>query len=153
MIEFRGEMSGRCKKYTLRRASRIGLIAGIISAIVFGIPLVVCIFTIHWVFVLSIPVLVMFALLAGMPPDKKNHCLIIPSSIIINPETNTLISKSNKFYDERSIDEITHIIDYGEWYNIFFRKRNEHFVCQKDLIFKGSLEDFETLFEGKITKK
>ena len=28
-----------------------------------------------------------------------------------------------------------------------------YFVCQKDLLIEGSLEEFEKLFEGKIQRK
>ena len=153
MIEFKGEMTGKCKKYTLRRAARIALITGIVLAVIFGIPLVICAFTIHWVFFLSIPGLILAVLLGAKTPDKNVHDMILPTSIKIDPESNTLVSKSNKFYDERSIDEITHIVDYGDWYNIFFKRANEHFVCQKDLIYQVTLEDFETLFEDKIVRK
>ena len=41
------------------------------------------------------------------------------------------------------------------WYEIVFPfgKISSNFICQKNLIFKGSLEEFEDLFNGKIVKR
>ena len=153
MIEFRGKISGECKKYLLRRESKIGLIAGSITAAIFSIPMIILTFIVHWIFIISIPALIIMAVLAGMPPNKNSYDLIIPSSVIINTKEGTIISQSNKFYHIQSIDKIKFIIDYGEWYHIFLNNKNGRFICQKDLICCGSLEDFEHLFDGKIIKK
>ena len=47
------------------------------------------------------------------------------------------------------------IIDYGEWYYVKFNlgDRDPYFVCQKDLLKNGTIEEFEALFEGKIERK
>lgn len=94
----------------------------------------------------------MMALLAGMPPNKNNYDLIMPSSVVINSETGKIVSKSDKFHYVESIDKVKYIADYGEWYYIFFENKNGRFICQKDLICLGTLADFEALFDGKIVK-
>lgn len=152
MIEFRGEISGHCKQYLLRRESKIGLIAGTITAALFSIPLIILTFMYDWIFIIPVPALIIMAVLAGLPPNKKSYDLIIPSSIVINPQDGTLISQSKKFYHTESIHDIKRIIDYGEWYHIFFYDKNGRFVCQKNLICCGTVEEFERLFNGKIVK-
>ena len=52
------------------------------------------------------------------------------------------------------LEDIKEIHDYGDFYSFMFTngQYTPHFVCQKDLLAKGTIEDFETLFEGKIIK-
>ena len=52
------------------------------------------------------------------------------------------------------VNSVTRVLDYGEWYYLLFEfdSRDIYFVCQKSLLTKGSLEEFEALFEGKIEK-
>ncbi|MBQ5725745.1 MAG: hypothetical protein IIV80_06300, partial [Clostridia bacterium] len=60
-----------------------------------------------------------------------------------------------KFHLINSIDDVTMIVDMGEWYHISFGKMlgSGRFVCQKDLLVQGTIEDFEKLFEGKLIRK
>ena len=153
VIKFCGEISGKCKQYLLHRESKHGLIAGFITATIFSILAILLMISVHWVFVIFLPILIVMALLAGLPPNKNSYDLIMPSSVAIYFEKGILISQSNKFYHEQSIDEIKYIVDYGEWYHIFFFNRNGRFICQKKLICQGTLEDFEQLFDGKIVKR
>ena len=55
----------------------------------------------------------------------------------------------------KSVSEVIKVIDYGEWYCVFFNSRHvvTDYICQKDLIVKGSIEEFEQVFEGKIIHK
>ena len=85
MIEFRGEMSGQCKQYILGRESKIGLIAGSITAAIFSVPMIILTFSIHWIFIISLPALIIMAVLSGKSPSKKSYDLIIPSSVVIYP--------------------------------------------------------------------
>ena len=52
------------------------------------------------------------------------------------------------------IGEIETVVDYGEWYQIYFNIgfRNNYMICQKDLIVKGTLEEYEKLFGDKIVR-
>ena len=53
------------------------------------------------------------------------------------------------------IDSVKRVVDYGEWYDFvfYYSDRDLYFVCQKSLLTKGTLEEFEALFEGKIVRK
>lgn len=152
MIVFSGQISGKCKEDVLRRGSKLGLIGGSIAAVIFGIPAIVLAFTIHWTISLFIPVFILAALSAAKPPKEDMYPLIFPSEVIIDTETSTIISQSDKFYAESPIDEVVKILDKGEWYHIYVENRDGHFICQKDLISMGSLREFEELFKDKIIK-
>ena len=53
------------------------------------------------------------------------------------------------------IDSVDTVIDYGDWYHLLFNfeDRDTYFVCQKNLLTKGTLEEFEALFDGKIERR
>ena len=154
MIEFNGDITGNCKKYMLKRSSNLGHIAGLIVAVLFEIPAIILLsIMLDWIFIITLPVLCLFVFLAGATPDPKTHSSILPTKVSITT-TNEIISESESFHYTRSIADVKKIIDFGEWYHIFFyfECRNGHYVCQKDLLTKGSIEEFEKIFEGKIIR-
>ena len=55
----------------------------------------------------------------------------------------------------KSVSRVKRVIDCGEWYYIIFKFGDigNSWVCQKDLLIQGTIEDFEKLFEGKIIRK
>lgn len=153
MIVFYGQITGKCKEDVLRRDSKFGYLGGIITSIIFGIPAIILTFTVHWIFVICIPLLFVVAFTAGMPPSKKYYSLLFPSEIIIDTKTSTIISQSEKFRVESSMDEVVKVLDMGEWYHIYVKSKEGRFICQKDLIIKGTLDEFESIFRNKIIKK
>ncbi len=49
------------------------------------------------------------------------------------------------------LNEILEITDMGTWYKLKFNlKFNMYFVCQKDLLVEGTLEEFEEIFKDKL---
>lgn len=56
--------------------------------------------------------------------------------------------------DRKKIEQIKEVKEYSEYYFIIFKGLNipPHFICQKDLLTQGSLEEFENLFAEKIKK-
>ena len=154
MIEFRGKITGKTQNYMLKRSSRLGLIAGIIIIIPFIIITIIAIFTWDWIASLFIPCLIFGVVISGMPANKKYYDNILPSSVYLSNDGN-IVSSSPKFKYIKPISRVKRVIDYGEWYHIFFdfKYRNGQFVCQKNLIVTGSIEEFEKLFDGKIIRK
>lgn len=86
MIEFYGEISGNCKHYMLKREAKFGTIGSSITAVLFGIPIIIASITIHWIFLICIPALIMIVFLAGVLPSKKSYSLIFPSKVLIDPD-------------------------------------------------------------------
>ena len=54
----------------------------------------------------------------------------------------------------KPISKVKKVIDMGEWYYIIFKfgDISNSWICQKDLITQGTIEDFEKIFEGKIKR-
>ncbi len=53
------------------------------------------------------------------------------------------------------ISDVKKVVDHGEFYELIFPlgKVGKKYICQKNLLTKGTLEEFESLFEGKIERK
>ena len=66
-----------------------------------------------------------------------------------------LSAEIGKRCDVRNINDIKKIVDYGDWYKIYFYfpHKSNAFICQKDLIMQGTIEEFEEMFAGYIVKK
>ena len=154
MIEFCGEIDGRCKKYRLYVESMVGLVCTLIPALLIAFAITICLIVIDWVFALAYIPLVLFVVFAAIAPlSKKAQKLTLPHCVQIYDDR--IESKNEKFYDIRQIVYVKKVIDMGDWYQIFFRfpHKNAHFVCQKNLITQGSIEEFEALFRDKLIRK
>ena len=73
--------------------------------------------------------------------------------VVINDRT--VVCESEADYKETEIEDIKKIVDYGDFYRIvfYFPNLNARFICQKDLITQGSIEEFEERFSDKIIRK
>ncbi len=87
-----------------------------------------------------------------IPQTKKAQKSYTPHHIIVD-ETH-ITCKAEAFAEIRSIKDVKMVIDHGDFYEFVFPfgKVSKNFVCQKDLLLKGTLEDFEELFAGKVVK-
>jgi len=153
MIVFEGQLSAECKRYVLKKESKLGLISGLITAGIFTVPAIILAVKVHWIFIICVPALLIFSLLTGMPPHQKNHSAIMPSRITININNGTITSESEKFHLEQTVSNVVTVKDMGEWYHIYFGEKVDRlgrFVCQKDLICVGTLNEFEKIFDGKL---
>ena len=97
----------------------------------------------------AIPVLIL--LIICLLVSNKSY---IPFRIEIIPNK-TVKSYCMKKIHIHSIHQVRKVIDYGDFYSIRINQQFEHgpFLCQKDLLTKGSIEEFEKTFEGKIIRK
>ena len=52
------------------------------------------------------------------------------------------------------MEGIKEVRDFGEYYVLIFRDSGNfsQIICQKDLLTKGTIEQFEELFDGKIMR-
>ena len=155
MIKFQGEISSKCLKYITRCNAKFAHIGGFIGGIILGIPISVAVFTIHWGFSIICFLLfcVVLPLLGGIAPTKKDLGYLVPSIVIVNSDTQEIVCESDKFHIESSFSLVTEVWDFGEWYDIRTEVDAGKFICDKSLICEGTLEEFESLFAGKIIKK
>lgn len=163
MIEFSGYLTGAALKHYCTWLKRICITFVFICACI-GLPAFVLIFQ-NYVGVLKI--LVVYVVVFGLglfftPLFQVKHDIRqmrsgknsnIPKRIYIT--ANTIVSVSNKTPVKQVIENVKEVRDYGEYYALFFNNFSNYsqFVCQKNLLTKGSIEEFESLFEGKIVKK
>ena len=150
MIVFEGQISGKCKEGVLQRNARISFIGGLITSILFAIPTVVLALKIDWIILLFFLVLIPFPFLAAIPPKEKYYPMIFPSKVTIDTQTGGMITQSSQFYAESSIAEVVKVLDKGEWYLIYVKSKDGRFICQKDLLTSGTLDEFEEIFKDKL---
>ena len=157
MIEFKGHISDKIYK-RLRRKERI----------FFGITLAVgCLLISPFWFALAVggkapnPILLgtvaslvtLFGTLLAIfiPPSKKTKEEITFYHVFFDGEI--IVAKQGIDKEEtcRDINDAKCVKDYGDYYEVVYKLINP-FICQKDLISGGTLEEFEAMFEGKIER-
>ena len=156
MIKFSGEMSEISKNLIICANRKGGTLIGAMIAIFFLIPILILTFVWSPFALLFIIPLVFVVALAGIPPKDLNK--IAPYEILteeFDDGTYLVAVFTDGHYLKKSLNSIKRIIDLGEAYYISFRTRPYYFnfLCQKDLLVEGTLEEFEQLFDGKIIRK
>lgn len=154
MIEFTGYLTGAAKKYFFKRGTKylqnIFLGAAILVSppiVMFAVRIQSLLLIVGYIIATSV---ILIAPYLQVKSDKDKY---VPKLIRI--QDNILLSASDGITESRYIEEVKEVRDYGEYYALVFPmgKLSEKFVCQKDLLTKGTLEEFEALFEGKIVRK
>lgn len=153
MIKFQGELSPACQDYILKREALTGFISGsIVFCIGVAITVVLAVKA-DWAYALFILLLAVLPFAAGKKPAKKAFGRIMPQSVIIADDM--LESEGKEFHCTRTLSQVKKVIDRGDWYHIcfYYPYRNPRFICQKDLIKEGTIEEFEAMFADKMKRK
>lgn len=155
MIEFKGYLTGVAEKYFNRKTRMLGGNILLVSLALVCIPLIA--FGIkyqNWLIVriccfgfITVPIMTF------IPRGKKEKKSFLPKRIFV--EDDCIICVADKYTETKFIEDVKKVFDYGDFYYLSFPMGNisDKFICQKSLLTKGSLEDFESLFEGKIERK
>lgn len=155
MIVFNGELSDSAKLHMKKLEANALIIISSIIFVIFSIPtLMLCIYF-DWIVSLFF-IVFLFPIFGGVlyrviPTNLQK--LRTPTNVSIMRDT--LISSGKKYKDGRSIEYVKKVIDYGDWYHIifYFPHKNVYYLCQKDLISEGTIEEFEELFAEKLVRK
>ena len=155
MISFSGEFSQKTKRFMLNNESKANAVASLVVFVITLIALVVVGCYWDWVvlwFIIAPILMLVFSYTSYRNPTQDVLDLIIPTSIVIDGEE--IVSEGKKFYLKRCLSQVKKVIDYGEWYYLvfYYEHRCMRFVCQKDLIKEGTIEQFEKLFEDKLVR-
>ena len=149
MIEFDGYLTGVAKNHFFRRWSHF--VRTIIVISMAGVLCPIVLFFVNrgdWksLTVIAVCFAVVFLCTFLQKKDQK----LLTKKIVISEETITCIT--DKQSESRLIFDVKTVRDYGEFYEILFPigKVSFSFICQKSLLSKGSLEEFESLFHDKI---
>lgn len=154
MIKFSGEMSEISKKLIVRANRLSATTAGAIVAGLLLIPVVIVAFTWHLIVLLFLIPLILTVALAGIPPKDLNR--IVPCEVMteeFDDGVYLVAALTNGEYTKKRISSVKKVVDRGESYQIYFTSIPSGFLCQKDLLVEGTLEEFEQLFDGKIIRK
>ena len=155
MIEFDGYISGAAEKHFWRKSAKMAN-KFILFALVVFIPVIVMIsirLKMWLVPALYGAMFVIFPLLTRIPKSENEKKKLTPYKVVIEEEY--IVCQTASSSESRNLDDVKQIFDYGDFYDINFEwgKLSDKFICQKDLLTKGSLEEFERIFSGKIFKK
>ena len=152
MIKFNGQINGECLKFVSKKQKAFyDVLAIIVVFIIFVIPTVIfsILYGLWLLFILFLSPFFMFV----FSRVDNDVSALLPINVEISEGVIEMENAMGKRM--RPLDDIKKVIDYGDWYVIKFNnpKKDRFFICQKDLLVKGNLEDFERLFNGKIIRK
>lgn len=152
MIEFNGRINGEAEKRFLYRARVLGQ-----NILLIGLLLVSPTFVFiavkfnYWPFLLWFFIMFLaIILLSRIPKGKKEIEKIIPKKIFVQDEY--IVCVANSYTESRLLSDVKLVRDFGEFYELVFPlgKVSDKFICQKDLLTKGTLEEFEALFGDSL---
>lgn len=153
-IEFSGMLDGEAKKFAVKQFNKymmrfllivaVGLLPASLLLLTYNIS--VC-HILGWVGIgvlgLSV-VLMVCALTVNAARGYKGVC-----------NRNVVVEDGEVKYHsgKNSVESVQKVVDYGEFYRIVFSESfasADDCICQKSLLCSGTMEDFESLFEGKM---
>ena len=156
MVEFVGHLTGKAEKAFVRKTRNTGLWI-LAIAILLSIPFIFFVgknimhdVKFSYCMLGALCIVPLFALL---PKSKKEHMAMLPKRIYSNEDQ--IICVADRHTDAKSISDVVKVIDHGEFYELCFPfgKLSDKFICQKTLLEKGTIEEFESMFAGKILRK
>jgi hypothetical protein len=161
MIKFKGELTGNAEKCFIKKNSRAEQIT-LLAVLVLSFPGVILTAqytsidartTIRTLCILYAVFMVLALLFPYFPWNLKDKSQYMPKEIYINKQH--IVCVSDKHTDSKLTKDVKVVYDYGDYYDILFPigHYSSVFVCQKNLLIKGSLAEFESVFDGKIVKK
>lgn len=155
MIEFNGYLTGAAEKGFVRKSRNFAFFV-LIFAVIFSYPMISAVgkyivrdelFTrIMFIAVCFLP------LCCFIPKGKQEHQSMLPKRVYVDDKH--IVCVADRYTDSRLLSDVKKVIDRGEYYELFFvfGKMSEKYICQKSLLTKGSLTQFEALFSGKLHK-
>lgn len=155
MIEFNGYISGNTEKHFWKKQAILGQNIMLISMLLcFPLPIVISIeFNNYYFLVAYLLIMLIMPLLCRIPKRKKEKIKYTPYRVYIEDGYITCCTKVQT--EIKSLEDVKLVYDFGEWYSFVFPvgKKSNNFICQKNLLVKGTLEEFESIFRNKLVDK
>lgn len=98
-----------------------------------------------YIFFIVVPVLAIAAAFLPYLMIKVSKDRLVPKCITINDGVISLIINSGST-DSRKIEQVKAVKDYGEYYTLTFKgffTVSSFYICQKDLLTQGSIEELK----------
>lgn len=153
MIEFDGYLTGVTEKHFYKKVATYEQNITLIC-ITLILPMVIqvgkIIGNVEVFFCIFCSLYLIIPLVARIPKSTREKKELTPHRVYL--EGDCVVSFSEKFTEKRLISDVIFVRDYGDFYELVFplRKLSNRFICQKELLKLGTLQEFERLFEGKI---
>lgn len=157
MIEFNGYISGAAEKRFMWKSRKFVIIL-FLFAIPFSIPIIFSLKTMFFkdnAFIYTM--LACFCIIPFMmyflPQSKNTRKKLLPKRIYTKKDE--IICVAEQYTESKFISDVSKVIDHGEFYELCFPfgKVSDKFICQKNLLTRGTIKEFERLFDGKIVRK
>lgn len=155
MIEFDGYITGAAEKHFQKKAGDFAQKTLIVGMVVAS-PIIILFSQImqSWLPIAAYGLFFACILLAlRIPKSKKERTAVIPKMVYTEEEY--IVCVADTYEEYRNMGDVKEVLDYGDFYELVFPfgKVSNNFICQKELLTKGTLEEFEDLFIGKIVRK
>ena len=164
MIEFKGELSNECKKYLIKTSWQIGLFVVVVVCIPFVILSIVLSIKNDWIYLLIFIPVALAIFFSTLKPETKAYRKLYGKNgkiydgelswhIVI--ESDIISAEGIQRSETRFLKDVKKVVDMGDWYKIYFYFPNKSniFICQKNLIIQGTINEFESLLQDKMIKK
>ena len=160
MIEFKGKISEHIKKNIYQKRLRVMGLIVLCFVAVFGI----CMFTVIFfdgvisarengyikdVLIMLVGCTLLSVWLVIAPYSKRQKEQSWEFRIKISEENVSVTNVSDNIRVRKPIGKIRKVSDKGEYYLLHYALIDS-FICEKSLLANGTLEEFESLFAGKI---
>lgn len=163
MIRFEGTISKEGKKYVLKNYYATMALVGLVG-IVLGTILLIVLLVLNasgkllMFGIIAVIVFYALAIFFGVCWPLMTINQQLPIKVDIEDDYVNCFFGSSELYGKSkysNVEHIKNIVDGGEFYYFYFYYPHKIIgcICQKDLITKGTIEEFEELFEGKIVRK
>lgn len=163
MIEFNGQISQKNQLDRFNRVKKFETIILIITSIIIGIigivlGLIVDILQDSWFGILIFSIVFCGVSLLNMktPQEIALRFRLSPHIIITKNDLSLELRENRRtVWRKRKLSKVKKILDCSEVYYIIFKFGDitNAWICQKDNIINGTIEDFENLFQSKIVRK
>ena len=150
LFEFYGNITQQNKQYINDQVTKGVLAFTAIFLCFLFIPIIIASIAIHWTFLLLIVLLLLLLPIVKFSKNEGAH----PIYVRISQDMIEMDSEQYLFI-QKELYKIKKILDFGSYYVFCFSFPflSKSFLCQKDLLTAGTIEQFEKFFEGKIVKK
>lgn len=154
-IEFNGMITGEAEKFYWKKSRDLGLKVLLVSIALVSPTFVMIGIQIHSHIPILICVCMLFLapVLVHIPQSRKQKEEFTPRRIYT--EDDAIIAMTQNGIERKYIEDAKCVYDHGEFYEFVFPfgKVSDKFICQKSLLTKGTLEDFEYLIGDKLIRK
>lgn len=158
-VIFKGNLSENSQNRIVHRYHNAMRLYYLLAAIIVIIVGVIIIKNGNWIVGLSIcgSVGLISLLLLSFPQiilHKKDIEPNFPKQITIDEKNIELDGAGDNIYRIRSVTDVKKIIETEDCYYFkFYFPYDLNFICQKDLLVEGKIEEFIVFFDGKFIKE